>query len=208
MLFEWLKLLSGKRIILASGSPRRKEILESIKLGIEVQASDFEENLNPDDFKHFSEFVTETAYGKANDVVQKTISDTIPVHLVIAADTMVVIDQQIMGKPKSNHSATTMLKTLSGRTHKVYTGVVLIWPETNEITRFCESTNVTFAKLSDTIISGYVSTGEPLDKAGGYGIQGLGGSLIESIEGDFYTVMGLPLHKFSYHVNDHYKNVK
>lgn len=113
--------------------------------------------------------------------------------IVIGADTVVVCDGFILGKPRDAMQAKSMLKKLSGKTHSVYTGVCILKDETREC--FCVKTDVKFYELDDRIIDRYIATGEPLDKAGSYGIQGRGSLLVESIDGDFYNVVGLPISK-------------
>ncbi|KAG8225025.1 hypothetical protein J437_LFUL000002 [Ladona fulva] len=190
--------LDAKRIILASGSPRRKDILNQVGLKYEVLPSTFEENLNPNDYSHPYEFATDTAYHKAREVFNRTSRDEIKPDLVIGMDTVVVCDGKMFGKPRDTNDAFKMLKKLSGTSHEVYTGVVCLAPD--RVIKFHERTEVVMAKVADEIIEGYIKTGEPMDKAGGYGIQGLGGSLIEKIDGDYYNVMGLPLHRLCVHM--------
>lgn len=114
-----------------------------------------------------------------------------PNDVVIGADTVVALDGEILGKPKSCDDAVCMLRKLSGRTHSVFTGVAVVADSHTEI--FCEETKVTFKTLTDAQIQAYVSTGEPMDKAGAYGIQGKGGALVESVDGDYSNVVGLPI---------------
>lgn len=173
-----------QRLILASSSPRRKELLENLRLKFEISSSDadesFSENLSQ------SEAVMELASRKAKIVAQQ-----FPDCFVIGADTVVVHDGMILGKPVSGQEASKMLKKLSGDTHSVFTGVSIISPEKE--TRFYEKTDVTFWELSDEEIDTYIKSGEPFDKAGGYGIQGFGSMLVQAIDGDYYTVVGLPV---------------
>lgn len=155
----------------------------------------FEENLNPKDFDTFPEFVEATALGKALEVAERLKNDAKSPDLIIAADTIVTLDGKIYGKPKKPDVALEMLTDLIGRTHEVFTGVVLKYND--EIVKFTESTQVTFGNATKDQIQAYVDTGEPMDKAGGYGIQGVGGCLIEKIDGDYFTVVGLPLYRLS-----------
>lgn len=157
--------------------------------------SRFEENLNPKEFATFPEFVEATAMGKCLEVAERLKSDDRPPELIIAGDTVVTLDGKVYGKPKRNEIALEMLSELIGKTHVVYTGVVLKYKD--EFVQFTESTKVTFGKATREQIQSYVDTGEPLDKAGGYGIQGVGGCLIEKIDGDYFTVVGLPLYRLS-----------
>lgn len=283
-------VLSQQRIVLASGSPRRSELLKTIGLKFEVVTSTFEENLDKSSFSHPCEYVKENAKQKAIEVwkrlSQRSYNDNqvkCP-DLVIGADTIVTLDGEIMEKPKSEPDAFQMLKKLSGRKHSVFTGVALItkpkiFQHANKIhlqqqnqfsisapiennsneggtdignqsmaknkshycelnkgsvldgsiasdrdhhdaginklgphnlrevvgndmnvgdylaTIFHESTDVCLAELCDDIINAYIKTGEPFDKAGAYAIQCNGSTLVEQIKGDYYNVVGLPLHR-------------
>lgn len=135
------------------------------------------------------EHVLISAREKARDVAGR-IKDA----LIIGADTIVVVDDRILGKPADQTDACRMLRMLSGRTHQVYTGICVISPDGKELSA-CESTDVNFRDLSDEMIEKYVSTGEPLDKAGAYAIQGRGSVLICGIVGDYFNVVGLPVYK-------------
>jgi len=174
-------------IILASESPRRAQLLEQIGIDFEVLPSEFDESSirieNPKDF------VKTLALKKA---------ESIPCHqnerrLILAADTVVVIDGMILGKPHTVNDAEKYLKLLSGRTHQVYTGVAIRNPINEQILVDYCITEVRMDQLSAQDIGFYISTKEPFDKAGGYGIQGVGARYIIGIQGDFYNVMGLPL---------------
>ena len=171
-------------IILASASPRRKEIMQTAGLSFSVLVSDTDETL-PDGITAF-DAVTELAYRKALAVAKTHPDDT-----VIGADTVVTLDGKILGKPKDAEDAKNMLRTLSGRTHKVYTGVCIIRNGTSN--KFFEETDVTFYELSENEINDYVSSNEPMDKAGSYGIQGKGCALVKGICGDYFNVVGLPV---------------
>ncbi|NBI10349.1 septum formation inhibitor Maf [Colidextribacter sp. OB.20] len=173
------------RIILASQSPRRRELLG--RMGItefEVIPAQGEEiatrTLGPD------RLVEELSRRKCAEV-----SAAHPDALVIAADTVVSIDSQVLGKPHSEEEAGRMLRALSGRLHVVYTGVTVCC-QGKTVTE-SESTSVRFRSLADADIMRYITTGEPMDKAGAYGIQGYGSVLVEGISGDYYNVMGLPV---------------
>jgi septum formation protein len=171
-------------IVLASGSPRRKQLLEQMGLSFRVKQTDADETLPegaPPD-----EAATELARRKAAVAVEKE-----PKALVIAADTIVIVGGKILGKPADEREAAEMLKMLRGRTHEVATGVCVAWQGVYRTA--CECTDVTFDDMTDADIGHYVSTGEPLDKAGAYGIQGRAGVFISRIEGCWYNVMGLPL---------------
>ncbi len=172
------------RYILASASPRRKELFASISENFEIIPSGIDEVI-PDDA--LIETVPEIlAAQKAADIAKRH-----PDALVIGADTGVFIDGKMLGKPQDRNDATKMLRSLSGRTHKVITGCCLQKGE-RQIS-FSEVTHVTFYPLSETEIADYVATGEPDDKAGAYGIQGKGMLLVKGIEGDYFNVVGLPV---------------
>lgn len=201
MLEPILSKLGGKRIILASGSPRRKEILSRIELHFEVIPSTFEENLDKSLFTPEG-YVQETARMKTLEVANRIKGPPAP-DLIIGADTVVSLGSKILEKPSSEAGAFEMLSELSGKTHKVHTGMVLVTPlppgsgeEPFRITQLCETTEVMFGDLSPEVIQGYIATGEPMDKAGGYGIQALGGTLVKGIVGDYFNVVGFPLHHF------------
>ncbi len=170
-------------VILASASPRRKELLGYITEEFTVKVSDAEETCDPSCSPE--ETVKELARLKGEAVHSLNPSDTI-----ISADTVVVLGNDILGKPHSPEEAFAMLKSLSGKTHSVYTGVFIIHGDKK--ISFAEKTDVTFCELSDDEINRYIASGEPFDKAGGYGIQGKGSIMISSITGDYYNVMGLP----------------
>lgn len=170
------------KIILASGSPRRRELLSMIGLDFEVIPSENDEivpaGLTP------AQTVEFLARSKAEDVGKKVPDGD---RIILAADTIVYMDGKILGKPADAADACRMLRELSGRTHEVYTGVC-INGECDHV-----KTEVTFREFGDEEIEAYVATGEPLDKAGAYGAQGKGALLVEKINGDFFNVMGLPI---------------
>lgn len=172
------------KLILASASPRRKEILENIGYKFEVIPSESEEKLK--DGLSPKDTVEALAYQKALDVY----SDN-PESIVLGADTVVVFDGKILGKPKDKQDARRMLKMLSGQTHEVRTGYAVLGGNTEIVLSEC--TLVTFFSLSDEEIENYINTGEPMDKAGAYGIQGKGALLVRSILGDYFNVVGLPV---------------
>uniref|UniRef100_A0A1A9W2J9 Septum formation protein Maf n=1 Tax=Glossina brevipalpis TaxID=37001 RepID=A0A1A9W2J9_9MUSC len=187
-------LLIKKRIILASGSPRRQELIKSIGLNAELCPSHFGEDLSPCGFENFSKFIEATALGKAEEVYNRLkIGDNQEDLLVIAADTLVTMGSEIYGKPKDKTDAIRMLTNLSGKCNRVFTGVVL--KHSKGVHTFTETADVYFGKLSKEQIYAYVESGDPMDKAGAYGVQGPGGALISRIDGDYYCVMGLPLHR-------------
>lgn len=176
-------------IILASASPRRRELLSLIVNSYRVIPSEFDEGLVPKDLEPM-DHVIYSAYMKAKD-----IADKYPEAIVIGADTIVTVRNQILGKPENQGDAARMLQMLSGKTHQVYTGISVIG-NGNEY-KDCECTDVIFRNLSDELISRYIATGEPMDKAGAYAIQGKGSVLICSINGCYFNVVGLPVYKLS-----------
>lgn len=179
-----------KRLILASRSPRRESLLRQIGLTFEVRESGIEEVF--DYSKSPEENVQALAFQKAS-AVAGTVNDAI----IIGADTIVVVNAKVLGKPNDRGEAAQMLTMLSGRTHEVYTGFSLVDRPSNKSTTAFEVTKVTFRKLESDEIEAYVRSGSPLDKAGAYGIQDdYGAVFVEKIEGCFYTVVGFPLTKF------------
>lgn len=178
------------KIILASASERRQELLKRLVKNFEVVVSDFDESKVPFEGS-IDDFVKNVALGKAIDVKKQFNGDAI----IISADTVVTLDDKILGKPKNEEEAFEMIKMLQGRSHFVYSGVVVINTAKNIIKKESLSTKVTFSRLSDYEIVEYIKTKEPLDKAGAYGIQGIGGIFVEEIKGCYYNVVGLPLNK-------------
>lgn len=172
------------RVILASSSPRRLQLLQQIGIEAEVRPAAFDELSTG---KMADEVVLANAVGKCQAVCA-ACGDKVP---VIAADTVVVLDGQILGKPKDTADAVRMLTELSGRTHKVLTGVAVSF-DGRQLAEVCE-TEVIFRTLTAAEIADYVATGEPLDKAGAYGIQGRGAVFVEKINGCYNNVVGLPL---------------
>lgn len=171
------------QIILASQSPRRQELLGLMKFPFTVRVADIDETMDPDE-SPFDE-VARISRRKAL-AIERGKDD-----LVIAADTIVVCDEQVLGKPHSAEEAKQMLRSLSGRTHQVMTGVTILC--SNQLRSHTEVTDVTFRTLSDAQIDDYVATGEPMDKAGAYGIQGGAALFVQGISGDYYNVVGLPV---------------
>lgn len=177
-----------KKIILASASPRRRELLEQIGAVFEVCPAIGEEKITKTEPGGAAE---ELSRGKCQEVFQSLEDDV----TVIGADTIVVLDGKILGKPGSADEAVQMLSSLRGRSHQVFTGVTVMSREgekTQTVT-FHESTQVSFYPMSDKEIEEYVSDGEPMDKAGAYGIQGKGAVFIREIRGDYNNVVGLPV---------------
>jgi septum formation protein len=177
-----------EKIILASSSPRRIEILKNLGIEFDIVPSNYEEvivNKLPEDL------VCYLAKNKALEVSSRVEVES----LILAADTMVFVDKKPLGKPHTKNAAYSMLKSLSGRKHDVITGICLLSRKLNKIHVDYEVTNVFFRELSDEEILSYISTGEPLDKAGAYGIQGFGGLFVKRIEGCYFNVVGLPIYK-------------
>ncbi|KAF5288613.1 hypothetical protein FQR65_LT11984 [Abscondita terminalis] len=196
MLKPLLDKLNSMRVVLASSSPQRRLILESTKLKFEIFSSNFEENLRPEDYT-FSEFVQETAFGKVQDVYEQLKNDEIAPDIIIGVDTMVTLDGKMYGKPKNREDAiNTITKLTSLRIpNVVYTGVVIKYKE--RIEKFTAVTTVYMGQLTPEEIESYVDSGEPMGKAGGYGIQGVASTFVERIEGDFNNVIGLPLYQLT-----------
>ena len=180
----------NKKIILASNSPRRKELLEMMKIDFVVEPSNYEEDMTIN--LPTNELAQVLSLGKATDVYNKHVGEK---AIIIGADTFVSIDGELLGKPKNESDAFHMLKKLSDKTHLVITGLCVIDCETGKQFQFSDTTEVRFKKLTDNEINNYIDTKEPLDKAGSYAIQGQAAPFIESINGDFYIVVGLPLRK-------------
>ena len=179
----------SKKIILASGSPRRRELMDREGFEFTVITSKAEENYDPS--LPPQEIAQSLAKLKAQAVASALPAQDLEDSIVIGADTIVALDGVIYGKPVDASDACRMLRELSGKTHQVITGVCIICNK--DAQTFAQSTNVNFKELSGIEIQEYVASGEPLDKAGAYGIQGLGGKLVDSIDGDFDNVVGLPI---------------
>lgn len=184
-----------RKIVLASGSPRRKKLLEQIGLKFTVSESGYEEkylpNANPIDVAKFMSLEkANLAAIKHNDAI------------IIAADTVVVIGDEILGKPSSEEQAREMLRKLSDNTHSVITGFTIIDTQNNKTHTSHVETKVTFKDLSELEMAAYVETGEPMDKAGAYAIQGKAGMFVKRIDGDYFNVVGLPLFAISEALSD------
>lgn len=177
------------KLVLASASPRRKELLGLLQLEFEVVPSEYEE-IQPETHPDPAELTIHLASEKARDVARRR-----PDALVLGADTLVALDNRLYGKPKGPENAARMLRELSGRTHTVVTGVALIPPGDGEreIHTLACQTQVQFRPLDEAEIAAYAASGEPLDKAGAYAIQGFGAMFIQEIRGDYPNVVGLPL---------------
>ncbi|NWV80549.1 ASML protein, partial [Dasyornis broadbenti] len=195
--------LVSKRVVLASASPRRQEILTNVGLRFEVVPSWFKETLEKSSFTAPYEYAVETAKQKALEVANRMhVKHLRTPDVVIGADTIVSVDEQILEKPVDKQDAYRMLSRLNGKEHSVFTGVAIVHccSKDNqlemEITDFYEETKVKFSELSEELLWEYIHSGEPMDKAGGYGIQALGGMLVEYVHGDFLNVVGFPLNHF------------
>ena len=184
-------------IILASASPRRKEILENANVKFKIMASSIEELTL--DSESPCQMVMRLAFEKGIDIASRQKSD-----LVISADTIVVLDNTILGKPKDEIEARKMITSLSGRTHQVITGISLINLDNNKKIIDYVISNVKFKKLSEEDINDYIRTRESLDKAGAYGIQGYGDLLVEEIQGDYFNIVGLPISRLSDLLKKHF----
>lgn len=176
------------KFILASASERRKDLLSRIVSNFEVKISNFDEE-KVEVSTNIENYVKTLAEGKAKDVALNCDNDSI----IIGADTIVVIGNNILGKPKDKNHAFQMLKLLSNNVHRVYSGVAVINNQKNIMKSECLYTEVYFSEISDDEIWRYIESGECLDKAGAYGIQGYGGVFAEKINGCYYNVVGLPL---------------
>ena len=171
-------------LILASQSPRRKELLGLLNIPFECIVADIDETI--DTTKDLNEEMKKVSYLKAYEVFKEHQDD-----IVIGADTIVVLNGEILLKPKDEEDAFNTLQKLSGNTHEVKTGVTIISKDRK--VSFVSNSHVMFSKLSDQEILDYIATKEPMDKAGSYGIQGYGAKFIENINGDYYSIMGFPI---------------
>jgi septum formation protein len=177
------------KLILASASPRRAEILRNAGFAFDIQPAHTDESLQKNE--RAEDYVRRLAESKAQ-AVAKVLTEA---AFIIGADTTVLVDRQILGKPIDAADARRMLKLLSGKTHEVLTGLTVVRAPNADSAKDVESTRVTFLPLSNDDIEKYIATREPFDKAGAYGIQGIGGRFISGIEGDYFNVMGLPVSK-------------
>jgi septum formation protein len=174
------------RVILASASPRRRELLSLIGIEHEVRPANIDETYLPGEAAR--EHAERLAREKAGAI-------EVPDAITIGSDTIVVVDGRVLGKPRDREHAAEMLHQLSGRSHVVMTGVAAKWR--GKLVSGLEEVGVTFRPLRDDEIERYIDTGEPMDKAGAYGIQGFGATLVERVDGDYFAVMGLPLNRLA-----------
>lgn len=184
------------RLILASNSPRRKELLKDLGYSFEIIPSNIDEKINPN--KSIQSEIENLSFNKALSVF-KDNKDSI----VIGSDTVVILDNKIYGKPKTNEEAKAMLKALSNKTHLVLTAVSIISSKQSET--FSVKTEVEFDNITDEEIDKYIKEENVLDKAGAYAIQGLAKKFIKSINGDYYTIMGLPIHELYVRLKKYYE---
>lgn len=180
------------RYILASGSPRRKELLSFVIPQFEIIPAVSEEVTRGNEP---SETVKELSFQKASEIFHKILTDYTEDVVVIGADTIVSFNQRVLGKPKDRADAMNMIRSFQGQTHKVYTGVTVFYKKNGEASShtFYEETSVDVEAMTDEEIASYVQTGEPDDKAGAYGVQGRFSIYIKGIAGDYYNVVGLPV---------------
>ncbi|SPC60917.1 related to Maf-like protein C3G6.03c [Ustilago sp. UG-2017b] len=206
--------LAGKRVVLASSSPRRREILATVGLVPEIVPSTFEENLPKSEFtgEGVYEYPVQTGYKKALEVYERLVRENPedPPDFVISADTVVVKDEVIMEKPVDQQDNLRMLADLNGNKCEVVTGVTVIWPVIEvpgfQMRSLCEKTFVRFADNPYPLLKAYVDSKEGIDRAGGFAIQGRGALLVRAIEGDYNNVVGFPLYSFSAWLHDLIEN--
>ncbi len=179
-------------LILASASPRRKELINFISNDVVIIPSDADETL-PEDI------IPSKASEYLSTIKAESVYNSNPDDIVIGCDTIVLVNDEILGKPKDREDAFRMLKLLSGNVHQVITGVTIISKDKKDV--FSESTDVEFYPLSDEEIYRYIDTGDPFDKAGAYGIQTEGCLLVKGVKGDFFNVVGLPVAELKRHLD-------
>lgn len=205
-------------IVLASGSPRRKDLMEREGVEFTVRVSEVDESLEPDLLRQPEEAAKKLAERKARAVLEEMLNEAyVGTAMVVGADTMVVADGVIYGKPEDEADARRILGELSGRAHQVITGVS-VWlagaPANEEdisiaFRSFAETSHVFFKELDEELIDRYIATGEPMDKAGAYGVQGKGGEmLVERVAGDFDNVVGLPVKRLIAEFGEFFKAAK
>ena len=188
--------MTDKKIILASQSPRRRELITYISENVEIRPMDCDETLPG---KMSAKDAVEYLAKIKNDATRKICDDE---EIVISADTVVSVDDEILGKPVDKEDARRMINLLSGRVHQVYTGVTI--SDGKKHITFSEKTDVIFYKLTEKEIEDYISSSEPYDKAGSYGIQGKASLLIEGIKGDYFNVVGLPVARLKRELENFY----
>lgn len=186
-----------RRIILASESPRRREILANANINFTTKSIPTEETIDPT--LPLGDAIAQIALKKA-----LAVQHLVPQDVILGADTIVCIDGEILGKPHTNENAAIMLRKLSGKTHQVITGVAIVKEQKYDV--FYEVSDVTFFPLSEEDIQSYINTKEPLDKAGGYAIQGKGAIFVAKINGDYYNIVGLPIARVYRKLKDYIKD--
>lgn len=191
------KVFKHRRLILASNSPRRRELFALLGVPFEVEPAEIEELIPPG--AHPETLAAELARQKAMARCDKYDN-----AIVVGADTLVVLGERILGKPRDAHEAATMLASLSGNTHQVYTGVAIVCRPEQRIITGVEVTDVTFRTLAEEEIQAYIRTGQPFDKAGAYGIQDQSAVFVNYIRGCFYNVVGFPLARFYQMILEHF----
>lgn len=183
--------MENKKIVLASASPRRKELLDTIKLQFEIIPADIDETLESDRFS--LDVIEKLALDKALDVSKRINYPA----LIIGSDTVVVINDQVLGKPKDKEDAFSMLKMLNGKTHKVISAIAIYNTAQDKTLVDSVSSEVTFREMTDKEITNYIDSGEPMDKAGAYAIQGIGGIFVSSICGCYSNIVGISVFKLA-----------
>ncbi|CAM4195081.1 septum formation protein [Paenibacillus endophyticus] len=194
MAYNQLRNEAFSQLVLASSSPRRKELVASLDLSLPVYilSTDTDETIEAGWSP--AQAVETLSLRKAKAAIPMLQQkQQVPTSLIIGADTIVVLDGEVLGKPADEEEAMSMLRRLQGRTHEVFTGVALVVSSTSEAVVAHRMTKVTMKSLTEDQIKRYVATGEPLDKAGSYGIQGLGATMVDHIDGCYFNVVGLPL---------------
>jgi len=195
-------MIMDYKYVLASGSPRRKELLGSLGIDFEVIPATGEEIIES---TRPSEVVCSLSAAKAKEIFHKHLRDNTDTLVVIGSDTVVSYSEKILGKPTDRKDADRMIRSIQGNLHQVYTGVTIVWGssiEQKEIT-FYECTDVEVYDMDDEEISAYLDTDEPYDKAGAYGIQGLFGKYVKRINGDYNNVVGLPVSRLYREMKNH-----
>ena len=182
-----MKTINKEKIILASGSPRRKELMAQAGIDFKIHVADIDES------KVDPGMAPENYVCLLSQIKAQAVAANYPDAWTIGADTIVAVDNTILGKPAGHQQAVTMLSRLSNREHSVFTAFTITRPDANEVVTRVVNTRVRFKKLSNDEINWYANTGEPYDKAGGYGIQGIGAFLVKEISGSYTNVVGLPV---------------
>ena len=182
-----MKTINKEKIILASGSPRRKELMAEAGIDFKIHVADIDES------KVDPGMAPENYVCLLSQIKAQAVAANYPDAWTIGADTIVAVDNTILGKPAGHQQAVTMLSRLSNREHSVFTAFTITRPDANEVVTRVVNTRVRFKKLSNDAINWYANTGEPYDKAGGYGIQGIGAFLVKEISGSYTNVVGLPV---------------